>query len=70
MPRRPRTAVLFNPFCELDAHLSLVLQNWLNTCDVSQLFQFDLQLYFFSHLLFSERYLRKCLGCASTNCSS
>ena len=48
---------LFNPFIQPDAHMSLILQNWLNTCDISQLFQFDLQLYFFSHLLFSERYL-------------
>eukprot|EP01052_Picozoa_sp_SAG31_P009427 SAG31_NODE_495_length_14864_cov_21.943109_3_plen_940_part_00 len=52
-------AVLINPFLVTDAHLSLVLQNWLNTCDISQLFQFDLQLYFFSHLLFSEQYLQE-----------
>jgi hypothetical protein len=93
------SAVLINPFLVTDAHLSLVLQNWLNTyapscpprpalaegvhmphafvlarlspasrptdalpvdrCDISQLFQFDLQLYFFSHLLFSEKYLQE-----------
>ena len=51
------SVVLINPFVSADAHMSLVLQNWLNTCDISQLFQFDLQLYFFSHLLFSEKYL-------------
>lgn len=52
-----KAVVLINPFVTADAHMSLVLQNWLNTCDISQLFQFDLQLYFFSHLLFSEKYL-------------
>eukprot|EP01043_Picozoa_sp_COSAG02_P000127 COSAG02_NODE_2_length_75708_cov_87.013953_30_plen_1000_part_00 len=54
---RVKSLVVVNPFTGADAHMSLVLQNWLNTCDISQLFQFDLQLYFFSHLLFSEKYL-------------
>ena len=54
---RVKALVVINPFTDADAHMSLVLQNWLNTCDISQLFQFDLQLYFFSHLLFSEKYL-------------
>jgi hypothetical protein len=54
---RVKALVVINPFTSADAHMSLVLQNWLNTCDISQLFQFDLQLYFFSHLLFSEKYL-------------
>merc|ERR1712070_587926 len=52
------SVIMINPYASADAHLSLVLQNWLNTCDISQLFQFDLQLYFFSHLLFSEKYLQ------------
>merc|ERR1719313_2328421 len=54
---RVKSLVVINPFTGADAHMSLVLQNWLNTCDISQLFQFDLQLYFFSHLLFSEKNL-------------
>lgn len=58
VPSVVASVVLINPYMEADAHLSLVLQNWLNTCDISQLFQFDLQLYFFSHLLFSEKYLQ------------